>query len=139
MKKILLLIFICVILIFMGCAEKSDMTATDTSIDETKLTEQSATGKAEMSDEEYLINLGKRLRMGMTEEEVIAEIGEPDEAFGSGIYRLIYRIGDCHLFVFISNRGVDCISVYGEDENRVYHVYLKEDDTGEGDTYAVKQ
>ena len=109
MKKILLLIYVCVILIFTGCTENSDTTATDASIDETKLTEQSTTGDAEMSDEEYLINLGKRLKVGMTEQEVMDEIGEPDKIFDGGLSYIAYLRGDCELEISTYGRNGESI------------------------------
>ncbi len=109
MKKILLLIYVCVILIFTACSENSDTTAANTSIDETKLTEQSTTVEAEMSDEEYLINLGKRLKVGMTEQEVIDEIGEPDKIFDGGLSYIAYLRGDCELEISTYGRNGESI------------------------------
>lgn len=54
-----------------------------------------------MSDEEYLINLGKRLKPEMTEQEVIDEIGEPDESFDGGLRWIQYRRGDCALRIYL--------------------------------------
>lgn len=120
MKKILLLIYVCVILIFTGCTENSDTTATDASIDETKLTEQSTTGDAEMSDEEYLINLGKRLKTRMTMQEVIDEIGEPDFSFDGGQSYIEYERGDCVLridFMLIDEKDNEATAFWIEVMN----------------------
>ncbi len=120
MKKILLLIYVCVILIFTACSENSDTTAANTSIDETNLTEQSTTGEAEMSDEEYLINLGKRLKTRMTMQEVIDEIGEPDFSFAGGQLYIKYERGDCELridFMLIDEKDNEATTFWIEVMN----------------------
>lgn len=100
MKKILLLIYVCVILIFTACTENSDTTAANTSIDETKLTEQSTTEEAEMSDKDYLITLAAQLSLGMDIDEVFFRLGEPD--FGknsSSLLNVIYQRGEYDLCI----------------------------------------
>lgn len=95
MKKILLLIYVCAILIFTACSENSDTTVSNTGIDETKLTEQSTTGEAEMSDEEYLITLANQLTLGMDIDEVFFRLGEPDFGKGSSsLQNILYYRGD---------------------------------------------
>lgn len=93
MKNILLPVFVCATLILIGCTDKIN-----TSIDET---ETNITQEIEVSDEEYLINLGKRLKPEMTEQEVIDEIGEPDESFDGGLRWIQYRREDCALRIYL--------------------------------------
>lgn len=130
MKKIIILIFVCSVFTFMGCAEKPD--TTDTSINETTVIEDS-TEKDEISDEEYLINLGKRLKLGMTAQEVIEEIGEPDMDLGSGVTYLCYCQGDCTLWVCVFGK-VSEVSVYNDKTDKttyIYSIYEGETETAE--------
>ncbi len=127
MKKILSLIFVYAMLIFTACAEESDTTATDTQTNGTEFAEE-RTEEVEMSDEEYLISLGKRLKLGMTEEEVVAEIGEPDQHGGSGRYWLEYYRGDCCLRVWtwIDPYEVYRVAVYNDktgNNTEIYSIY----------------
>ena len=126
MKKTVVIIFMGLMMLCTACADETSTTNTS-SVNETKETEkimESTTENItdiEMSDEEYLINLGKQLKLGMTEEEVIEKIGEPDGHMGSGLYWLEYRRGECGLNVHIT-----------VPENKVYrvNVYNKETETG---------
>ncbi|MBD5156440.1 MAG: hypothetical protein HDT13_02215 [Butyrivibrio sp.] len=123
MKKVLSIIFVCVILVFTSCADKTNNTE-QYSAYETRGTEESMenttedASNAEMSDEEYLISLGKQLKLGMTEKEVIEKIGEPDDRIGSGLYFLGYQRGSCGLSVAI-----------WPQENKVYEVIVHNDET----------
>lgn len=129
MKRTVVIIFIYAIMMFTACTGKAS-TSKPSFDDETILTvateeymESTTVDKTEIevSDEEYLINLGKQLKLGMTEEEVIEKIGEPDGHMGSGLYWLEYRRGECGLNVHIT-----------VPENKVYrvNVYNKETETG---------
>ena len=127
MKKTVVIIFIGLMMLCTACADETSTTTNTSSENETKETEkimESTTENItdiEMSDEEYLINLGKQLKLGMTEEEVIEKIGEPDGHMGSGLYWLEYRRGECGLNVHIT-----------VPENKVYrvNVYNKETENG---------
>lgn len=77
-----------------------------------------STTEVEVSDEEYLINLGKQLKLGMTEKEVIDKLGEPDDHVGSGVYVLVYRWGDSGLSVFVNPQ-----------EDEVYEVRVHNNET----------
>ncbi len=113
MKKILSLIFVCTVLIFTACSENSDTTAAESDIDETKLTEQSTTGEAEMSDDEYLINLAEQLEIGMEINEILDRIGEPDEHLGSGCLDLwLYRKGEYKLYVDVDTQDHKINEIY---------------------------
>lgn len=128
MKRTVAFIFIFTVILFTACADKAS--TPKPSYDETILTETTGghmenttedTTEIEISDEEYLINLGKQFILGMSEEEVIEKIGEPDGRMGSGLYWLEYRRGECGLNVHIS-----------VPENKVYrvNVYNKETEKG---------
>lgn len=105
MKKILSLIFVGAVIAFTGCAEEPN-TAEPNSADETTVIETTNKDMTEnmtdinMSDEEYLINLGKQLEPGMTYMDVIDKIGEPDSRNGSGVTWVGYHRGDCVLCVY---------------------------------------
>lgn len=107
MKKTLVIIFIGLMMLCTACADETSTTTNTSSENETKETEkimESTTENItdiEMSDEEYLINLGKQLKPGMSTKEVIEKIGEPDERFGSGFTFLSYFKGDWTLMVCI--------------------------------------
>ncbi|MBD5156437.1 MAG: hypothetical protein HDT13_02200 [Butyrivibrio sp.] len=104
---------------------------------ETKTTEESTenTTEAEVSDEEYLINLGKQLKLGMTEEEVIEKIGEPDAHTGSGLYWLEYHRGDCVLRIYINyfENELYSVRVGNGTTNKTTYIELEDDNTQSGD------
>lgn len=94
------------------------------------------TSKIEISDEEYLINLGKQLKLGMTEKEVIDKIGEPDDRIGSGLYFIGYKRGNCGLSVAISPQEdkVYEVIVHNDETDKttyIYSVYAGETETAE--------
>lgn len=129
MKRTITFIFIFTVILFTACADKES--TPKPSYDETILTETTEghmenttenTTEIEISDEEYLINLGKQLKLGMSEKEVIDKIGEPyDRLEGSGmLYVLMYKRGECGLSVFIQ-----------PPDDRVSNVRVHNDKTGE--------
>ncbi|MBD5156439.1 MAG: hypothetical protein HDT13_02210 [Butyrivibrio sp.] len=128
-----------------ACAGETSTTTNTGSENETKETEkimESTTENItenrtdiEMSDEEYLINLGKQLKLGMTEEEVIEKIGEPDAHTGSGLYWLEYYRGDCVLRVYINYFENELYSarIGNGIVNKTYDIELEDDNTQSGD------
>lgn len=138
MKKVLSVIFVCFILMLTSCSDKTNNTE-QYSTYETKKIEESMeetiedTSNIEISDEEYLINLGKRLKLGMTAQEVIEEIGEPDMDLGSGVTYLCYCQGDCTLWVCVFGK-VSEVSVYNDKTDKttyIYSIYEGETETAE--------
>lgn len=141
MKKVLSVIFVCFILVLTSCSDKTNNTE-QYSTYETKKIEESMeetvedTSKIEISDEEYLINLGKQLKLGMTEKEVIDKIGEPDDRIGSGLYFIGYKRGNCGLSVAISPQEdkVYEVIVHNDETDKttyIYSVYAGETETAE--------
>ncbi len=124
MKKFFLFILICFSVLFAACAGR---TSTVISLPDGNLT-----------DEEYLTELGRLLERGMTADEVIRRIGEPDES--TGIYDevpftapfLIYWRGEYRLFVRFrgENKTSDYILLIhwlsDEEQEWVFHEDLKE-------------
>ena len=104
MKKILSLIFIGVAIAFTGCTEEPN-TAEPNSANETALTKATEenmtenTTEIEVSDKEYLINIGKQLSLGMDIDEVFFRLGKPDYGMGSATLQFGYFRGDCTLNV----------------------------------------
>lgn len=84
MKKILSLIFIGTVIAFTGCAEESNISESS-SVNETVMTEGTTENMTEnetyinISDKDYLVNLGKQLELGMPYEEMINKISKPDK------------------------------------------------------------
>ena len=141
MKRILLLILICTIISFTACADKTSRIESS-SASETKATEENMenttenTTDQELTDEEYIINFGKQLKLGMTEKEVIDKIGEPyDRLEGSGmLYVLMYRRDECGLSVFIRPPydKVSEVRVHNDETGtNIYPLYGDETETTE--------
>lgn len=130
MKRILLLILICTIISFTACADKTS-TIESSSASETKAIEENIdnttenTTDKELTDEEYLVNLGKQLELGMTVEDIIVKIGEPDAYVGSGILYLKYNCGNCSLNIMVGspNGNADDIFVYNKETNQIINIY----------------
>lgn len=139
MKKMIFFIIICAVVLFTACADKAsapnpssvnEMTGESTE----NMTEK--TTEIEISDEEYLINLGKQLKLGMSEKEVIDKIGEPyDRLEGSGmLYVLMYKRGECGLSVFIQlpDDKVSNVRVHNDETGEnIYPLYNGETETTE--------
>ena len=125
MKKILSLIFIGAVIAFAGCTEEANM-AEPSSVNETALTKTTEenmtenTTEAEVSDEEYLMNLSKQLKLGMSVQEIIDAIGEPDVYSGSGILWLEYYRGDYSLDIRVWSPygNADLIWIYNEKNDQ---------------------
>lgn len=143
MKRTVSFIFIFTVIMFTACADKAS--TPKPSYDETILTEITEgdmenttedTTEIEISDEEYLINLGNQLKRGMTEKEVIDKIGEPyDRLEGSGmLYVLMYKRGECGLSVFIQlpDDKVSNVRVHNDETGEnIYPLYNGETETTE--------
>lgn len=118
-----MLILICFVMTFTACAGKTSTVMLP---------------DANLPDDEYLTKLGRLLERGMTVDEVIQRIGEPEEYVG--IYEdvpftapfLIYWRGEYRLFVRFrgENKTSDYILLvhWISDDNQewVFHEELKE-------------
>lgn len=124
MKKVFLFILICFAMSFTACTGR---TGTAVSLPDSNL-----------PDEEYLTELGRLLERGMTADEVIRRIGEPDEStviYDEATFTapfLIYWRGEYRLFVRFrgENKTSDYILlihwISDEDQEWVFHEDLKE-------------
>lgn len=124
MKKFFLFILICSAMLFTACGQRTSTVIT--------------LPDSDLPDEEYLTELGRLLERGMTADEVIRRIGEPDES--TGIYDkvpftapfLIYWRGEYRLFVRFrgENKTSDYILlihwISDEEQEWVFHEDLKE-------------
>ena len=136
-KKLLTVILICAAFSFTACADKKVAESSGTSDKQPdpagQTAEKMSMPDANMPDDEYLLALGRSLEHGMTADEVVSGIGEPDEYVG--IYEnepmtapfLIYWRGEYRLFVRFrgENKTSDYIILFHweSDENleMVFH------------------
>lgn len=130
MKCILLAIYSCIILTLTACGKK--ITSIRQNEDLTKWMDKNTENQVEsmahieeISDEDYLLNLGRQLKLGMSVQEIISKIGEPDEYMGSGILYLKYNRGNCSLNIMVGSPygNADDIYVYNKESNQSTSVY----------------
>lgn len=131
MKKILILIFLCVIFSFTGCTEESSSNSINNKETEgtENMTEYTSESQEETKDMEkdYLIDLAEQLKIGMQEEEITDRIGTPDKYLGSGILNLwVYRKGKYELYVNIDPYNkIDKIYIYDSETEKTVIDYTE--------------
>ena len=139
MKKLLTVILICAAFTFTACADKKVAESSGTSDKQPDTAGQTAEKMSmpdeNMPDDEYLLALGRSLERGMTADEVVSRIGEPDEYVG--IYEdepmtapfLIYWRGEYRLFVRFrgENKTSDYIILFHWESDENLEMVLHED------------
>lgn len=133
MKKLLSFILICALLFLTGCAGRKAPESSGAS--DRHKAEIMSMPDENMPDAEYLLSLGRSLERGMTADEVVSKIGEPDEY--SGIYEdvpmtapfLIYYRGEYRLFVRLrgQNKTSDHIILFRWESDENMEMILHED------------
>lgn len=80
-------------------------------------------------DESDIISLGKQIELGMTEQDVIDKLGEPNEKIGSELNWFKYHYGNCTLYIDIwkAKDKVYRVRVYNYENNNNIQICVSDE------------